>query len=559
MERIQTKKTACSPELKVNNFERITRWMRWYVICGVVLLFPFDPSRVYYLYGLAFVAILFNVSRYFPVFMRSRWYPSTLLMILVDNIFLAALIALTGDVVTLFTGFLAYTIITASYRYKLTGTLVVVASQLIWLYVAHSQSWFTPVHFELWRTIALAAAVLAGIGIFVERLTRLERQERDVLERLSEDLEAGQKHLVTLLDSLNDAIFVVDGDGKIQDFNTAAVSLCNEDDDLQGKSFMDALQLRPHVNQDAEPHNLLKEVGPQHRRDLSVKDANGAVTDLDITVKPVDLEGRKTTDFIIVCKDITKERSLDEQRNEFISVVSHELRTPISIMEAALSLVQFKKDKLDEQTGALVVQAHTQSVFLGSLVKDLATIAHANNDNLPVQFEQIDATVLLQQMANDFKASATQKGIEIDVLIEEKTPLILSTKSHIREILQNYITNAIKYSKEGRVVLRAEASKSGGVILSVKDGGIGITPDDQKHLFKKFFRSEDTRTRERGGTGLGLYLCMEIAQRLNGKVWCESELNKGSTFFLEIPPVSHLRRDQKQAVKTEVANLVAGV
>jgi PAS domain S-box-containing protein len=397
------------------------------------------------------------------------------------------------------------------------------------------------------------------VGVFVERLSRIERLEKDRLQKMSHELEAGHKHLQTLVNSLNDAIFVVDEHGRVSDYNDAASDLCDFRGEMRTKPFEKVLVLKPHVNLDAKPVNLLKNNDPQHRRDLSVQDRNSAVTDLEITVQPVQLEGKKTTDFIVVCKDITKERSFEEERSEFISVASHELRTPVTIMEAALSTALIAKDKLDESTRTVIEQAHTHSLYLASIVKDLSLLAHASNDNLPMTFERIDPAKLLTQIAHDFEGQAKQKGLMLKVGIADGLPVVLSTENHIREILQNYVTNAIKYSPSGTIDIGVTASKHDGLIFSVKDNGIGIASADLKHLFTKFFRSEDYRTQQTNGTGLGLYLCKELAQRLNGKVWCESELNKGSTFFLEVPPVSHLRRDQGNVVKAEVANLVEGI
>jgi PAS domain S-box-containing protein len=539
-----------------SDFEVITRRMRWLAIFTLVFCFPFDPPRTYFAYGLAAIAIVYNLTRYSPWFLRYKWYRSPISMIITDTLFVGILILLLGTVATPFSVYLVYPIVTAAYRYKLQGTLILVILQLVWTWVMISGEWYSPLHLSGLQLAGASASVLIGLGIYVERLSHFVRAERDELELLSRAWDAQRKHLLTLVDSLQDAIFVVDAHGKVLVCNAAAEGLSNVPGDIQGKLFADVLKLYPHVNTDAKQANVLKGAEPQHRRDLCVVSDHGAVTDLDVNVQPVRLEGSNTTDFVIVCRDITKERSFDEQRSEFISVISHELRTPISIMEAALSIAELNSTKLDKETRALVEQAHQHSLYLGNIVKDLSMIAEANNDNLPVTFEEINPAELLNQLANDFKASAEQKGLQLRVEVGENLPELLSTKNHILEILQNYTTNAIKYSPSGTVVLRAEASKKGGIIFSVQDNGIGISASDQNHLFKKFFRSEDFRTRETGGTGLGLYLCMQLALRLSGKVWCQSELNQGSTFYLEIPPVSQLRRDQKEVVQAEVATLM---
>jgi len=129
---------------------------------------------------------------------------------------------------------------------------------------------------------------------------------------------------------------------------------------------------------------------------------------------------------------------------------------------------------------------------------------------------------ILAECIKDFEAQAQQKGIVLKKALEPGIGTVLSTQAHILEILQNYLTNALKYSQQGTITLKAESAKHGGIVFSVTDEGIGISPHDQKLLFTKFFRAEDYRTRATGGTGLGLYLCMELAQRLGGKLWCKS-------------------------------------
>lgn len=547
------------PSTIVNDYELITRRMRWLAIFTIFICFPFEAPRTFLVYGLTAMAFLYNISRYMPFFMRSKPYASPLSMLLVDTTFILVLIGMIGSFNTPFSVFLVFPIISAAYRYRLQGTLIVVGGQLLIISTVLTHHWFRPLVVGNVQSGLATAALMVGLGIFVERLTRMEHAEKDKLSNLSHEIEAERKHLMTLVNSLTDAIFVVSGSGKVIDCNAAAETISNTTGNLKNTYFKDIIDLHPRVNFDSKPVDLLSTKEPQRRRDLSIKDENGAVTDLDVSVQPVVLEGSNTTDFIIVCKDITKERTIEEERTEFISVASHELRTPITIMEAALSAALLSKDKLDEQTLLVLQEAHRHCLYLSNIVKDLSLMAHASNDNLPIELTNIDSGTLLRQMIHDFEGQAKQKNLKIEVRIAEGTPTVLSTENHIREIMQNYITNALKYSNEGTIVVGAKPSKRGGVVLSVKDTGIGISPADQKHLFTKFFRSEDYRTRQTGGTGLGLYLCRELAQRLSGKVWCESKLNEGSTFYLEVPPVSYLKRDQGEVVKAEVANLVEGI
>lgn len=549
-------------KLTFSDYEIVTRNLRWLIIVTMLICFPYGSERAILVYILASAAMLFNFSRYVPLFMRSKRYSSPLTGHVADNILVAALLGLVGGVATPFTGFLLFITVAAAYMFRIRGVLIAVGLQMAWLTtILINNQIFQPAVLDNLSSGIASVSVLIGLAIFVERLTRVQHDEKEGLKQLTTELEKESKHLLALVNSLSDAIFVVDTHGIIRQCNTAAQALSPSASNLVNEPFADVMPLRGRVHAKDSLVNLLQESQqPQRRRDLCIEDDNGAITDLDITVQPIRIDVSQTTDFIVVCKDITKERSLDEQRNEFISVASHELKTPIAIMEAALSVLLLAKEKYDPQTLKLIDQAHTHSIFLGSIVKDLSILAEANNDNLPIQLSQVDIKQLLPQIASDFETMAKEKGLKVKAVIEEGTPTVLTTENYIREILQNYMTNALKYTPEGgRVTLRAELSKRGGVLFSVLDTGIGISPSDQKHLFSKFFRSEDFRTRQTGGTGLGLYLCMEIAQRLNAKLWCESELNKGSIFYLEVPPMSQLKRDQGEVVKAEVANLVEGI
>jgi signal transduction histidine kinase len=295
---------------------------------------------------------------------------------------------------------------------------------------------------------------------------------------------------------------------------------------------------------------------PQHRRDLQYTAADGTTVDLDLSVTPVQIGTSKNSDFIVVGRDITKERSLDRQREEFIEVASHELKTPLAIMEVALSTALIGKADFKPQAAELIEQAHRNTLYLSNLVRDLTTLSEAQNDSLPISLKPVDAAAVLRQLGIDFQPQAKAKGLPLQVVVKPNTPGVLSTEHYIREVLQNYLNNALKYTEKGHITLSAAPTGHGGVRFGVSDTGYGISAANQQHLFTKFFRAEDYRTRETGGTGLGLYLCLEIAGRLNAKVWCESKLGEGSTFYLEVPPFSQLKQDHGKVVEAQVSNLV---
>jgi signal transduction histidine kinase len=140
---------------------------------------------------------------------------------------------------------------------------------------------------------------------------------------------------------------------------------------------------------------------------------------------------------------------------------------------------------------------------------------------------------LINSLYNDYKDKAQQKGLELIVNAGE-VPKIYGSRLYTREILQNFITNAIKYTQHGSINLTAN-SNGDSVDMSVSDSGIGISAEEQARLFSKFFRSEDSRVRETSGTGLGLYVTAKLAKLISGRLKVISEINKGSTFVLTVP------------------------
>ncbi len=540
-------------------YEHITRLARWLVILIVVVTFPMAYSKAPIVYlGLAIVSA-YNLTRYIPALMRIPALASPIGGLIVDNLLVGGIIYLVGSISTPYGGLLIINIIVAIYRTGTRGLVTVIAFQSLILLGA---AMFNPGNSEPLPLSALSVALAAIgeiglIGFLIGSFTHRQRaRERDLVE-VSGMMEAEQERLATLISSLPDAILVLDEKSRLLLANGVAQELMGNPPQWKDKELDKFLLLRPRTKPTAKPVNILEAgTNAQHRRDLFLTKADKTTVDLDLSVTPVRMASGGKSNYIVVGRDITKERSLDRQREEFIAVASHELRTPLAIVEVALSTALLDKKTLPSRSSDLMEQAYRNVVFLAALVKDLTTLSEAQNDNLPISLKPVDATALLRQLGIDFQQRAEAKKLPLQIVVAPDTPSILSTEHYIHEVLQNYLTNALKYTEKGHITLLAKPSQSGGVRFGVSDTGEGISATDQQHLFTKFFRAEDYKTRATGGTGLGLYLCLELAQRLNAKVWCESKEGEGSTFYLEVPPFSQLRQDHGKVVEAQVSSLV---
>jgi signal transduction histidine kinase len=539
----------------ISILERTTRLIRWLSIVTVLVTFPQDAPQVGYVYALLGVLSVYNITRYISPLYSFRAFRSPLLSLAVDSMFAGLLVALVGDISTPYSAFFVFMIVIAAYLYQMAGVVIVALIEAVILLEVVFNDIFAKVALGTPQTLIVTLFALMVFGFLISRLTMGDRKEKATLEKLRKKSEQDRSRLLTLVNNLNTAIIVTNHKGRIIQHNDAARILVGSTHSLDTKQLSEVMPLYRRADPKKRPIDAIKDAKLQHRRDLSITLPDDTTIDVDISITPVSVAD-KVGEFIIVAEDISRERSLDQQRTSFISVASHELRTPLAILEASLQTILTTVKDLKPQVRGLIQQAHNNTVHLAEIVNDLTVLAEAHNDNIPVNLGRVNPNQILTQCVADFAASAQQKGIVLKKIIEPKVPPIISTEHYIREILQNFITNALKYSEQGTITLRAALAQNGGVLFSVEDQGIGIAPGDQKMIFRKFFRAENYLTQSTGGTGLGLYLCMEVAERLGARIWFKSSPGKGSTFYLEVPPQSNLRRDEGEVIEAQVASLV---
>jgi PAS domain S-box-containing protein len=348
------------------------------------------------------------------------------------------------------------------------------------------------------------------------------------------------ERLISLINSMADAVVATDENQVVAVYNGAALNILDLNSELKGKRLKSLIKLVDKNNQTIKIEELVAKTTTQFTtRDLLLEYPNGESINLYLSVAPVHLGYGVTGQrgHVLLMRDITREKSLEEERDEFISVVSHELRTPIAIAEGNISNTQFiveRDNKATDQIKESLKAAYDQIIFLSGMINDLATLSRAERGKLNVEVESINAVDLLKDLEQNYAPQAKAKGLKLSIETDPELQLLQSSKLYTREILQNFITNAIKYTEKGSVTINAHA-KPGGILFEISDTGIGISKADKEKVFEKFFRSEDFRTRQNNGTGLGLYVAQKLAKLIHAEIKMESELNKGSTFSIFIP------------------------
>lgn len=387
----------------------------------------------------------------------------------------------------------------------------------------------------------VALVSLAATGIALLNINRAQSVDRQELARSHAQEKLQRDRILAIVNNLADAVLSVDKNGVIKVYNAAALSLLDTNDSLNGHHIDTVLPLEERDGSALQVSDILKTLSSSSvRDDVWYRLDEAEAVRLELTVSPIRKAFRNKTanqeGYILILRDITKIKSLEEERDEFISVVSHELRTPVTVAEGSLSNLKImlerddiSKDKMNEA----VDMAHQQTVYLARMINDLSALSRAER-GVADEAEIIDVGELIGDMFATYQPEASSKGLVLNIDTSARLTKVKVSRLYLEELLQNFITNAIKYTKEGSVTICAR-ERSGNIHFAVKDTGIGISRADQKKVFEKFYRSEDYRTRETGGTGLGLYVVTKLAKKLNTRVELTSRLNHGSSFSFSLP------------------------
>ena len=347
------------------------------------------------------------------------------------------------------------------------------------------------------------------------------------------------QRLKTLINSMADAVITVDEQIRIATYNAATLNLLDVNNITPGVKLDNIFRPVDKNNQPIDIDDVVRNTKlPTSNRDYRLKYSDGSIISLYTSIAPVRLSYGQSGSkgFVLLLRDITREKSLEEERDEFISVVSHELRTPIAITEGNIGNAEF----IVEKTGDLkkvkqaLKEAHSQTLFLADMINDLSTLSRAERGILTVDVESINVVDLVNEITKNYLPDCKAKGLKLKVELDAHLEILESSKLYVKEILQNFMTNAVKYTQEGHITISAKPIEK-GVRFEVSDTGIGISKSDQERIFDKFFRSEDYRTRQSNGTGLGLYVTMKLTRLIHADIELKSALNKGSTFTVSVP------------------------
>ncbi len=426
--------------------------------------------------------------------------------------------------------------------YGKRGATISLLSQIIMVSVAYVINQPSP-DFTTFAYFFAVIATLVALSLFLSNIISAANVKIEELSVTSTEVKVEHLRINSLINSMGDGVIVADATGKIVNYNGAVLDLIDTNESIGGQPLSKYLKL---TDKEGQKVDLVADT-KKHRRTINRDDLILSLSKDDkiylyVNISPIRVGYGSGSEqgYTLILRDITSQKSLEEERDEFISVVSHELRTPIAITEGKISnaMLTSKNTKADKKISKSLEEAHNQILFLAAMINDLSTLARADRGALDMEISLIEPAELMREIQSNYKIEAQQKKLKLTIKTAKDLPSIDNSKLYIQEILQNFVTNSLKYTQKGMVSISAQKGvQSGTVVFSVKDSGIGISTSDRKKLFDKFFRSEDYRTRESSGTGLGLHITQKLAIKVGGKIEVKSKLNSGSTFTLTVGSV----------------------
>ena len=363
-----------------------------------------------------------------------------------------------------------------------------------------------------------------------------------------------------VLSAISDGVMALDSSGNIRIINSSAEKILGwSSGDSSNLSFESVFILVDKdgrvFEQESNPiRRALLSFETFSSRELSLKTQSGKTFPISLQINAID---EQRSGLVVVFRNITKEIEENRQQTEFISTASHEMRTPVASIEGYLGLsLNPATATIDDRAREFLEKAYDNTRHLGQLFQDLLDISKSEDGRLKNEPVVIDAVEFSRKIWDGLREKAAAKNLDFVFDLDSKksgekilTPVyyVHSDRDHLHEVLDNLFENAIKYTPSGRVSVNVSGDNE-NVRISVTDSGIGIPAEDIPHLFQKFYRVDNTETREIGGTGLGLYLSRRLVESMGGKLLLESEYKKGSTFTVQLP---RLTREQADSLKSQ--------
>lgn len=377
--------------------------------------------------------------------------------------------------------------------------------------------------------ISLPASPIAELSSLIRRFGLMAQALHQFKQTNVEALVNGQQRLQALLDSIDDGLLIIDRQGRLEHANPVAQRQLAWESEHLGSTLGQALGY-PELDEAAQ--QVLDDKPLSGPPEDLVIEADGERRLLSWRLSPVNHHDGRISGAVMVLHDVTDQRTFERVRNEFVLRASHELRTPVTGMQMAFSLLRERTHYPDNSREAdLFSTVHEEMQRLVTLINDLLNFSRYQSGQQKLEREPCNPIELLEQARQRFQAVATQNDIAITLELQEPLPSLLLDRQQMERVLDNLLSNALRHTPDGGEIRLLARHHGERVILSVEDNGEGIPYSQQARIFEPFVQIG----RRRGGAGLGLALCKEIAQLHGGRIGVHSRIGHGTIFYIALP------------------------
>lgn len=362
---------------------------------------------------------------------------------------------------------------------------------------------------------------------------------KNAVENLETDksiLSSEKNKLSMILSSIIDGIVAIDGQKNVVLVNKAFEQMCGfTQPELAGKPI-DQLVHMFSDKTEIDPKTYCETTFVQS---LTMIGKNGKQVKINLVSSPI-AEGVQTNlSCILILHDLTHDEDLEKMKLDFVSMASHELKTPLTAIKGYLSVfMEENKTRVPPDEMELLERAEDSVTQLYLLVENLLNVNRIERDQMEVKIDSIDYYAILEKAILDLQNQAKQKNITLTLDSPSDLPKVMADPLRVVEIINNLVSNAIHYTNPNGSVTVSIKVNPEEIITCVEDTGVGIPKEALPHLFSKFFRVSSNLLSAEKGTGLGLYISKSIVEKLGGRIWVESETNKGSKFYFSLPIAS---------------------
>jgi len=370
------------------------------------------------------------------------------------------------------------------------------------------------------------------LGSLSKAIGEMGIQLRNKIEEISKEKD----YLQTILKGMMEGVLVVDGRGRILMVNDALRNLLSFSSDVADKMPLEVIR---NAELEAAITSVVRE-GKNKVLELNVTVPGGRILEVNVvgilpSSNSTGTDGEGIRGAIAVFHDITRLKELEIIRQDFVANVSHELRTPLTTIKGyAETLLEgaLKEDVAFQFVQ--VIKRHTDR--LTKIVEDLLMLSKIESKEFQLKIEFISLPDFINDVIDFVKEAAEKKEISISQSKITPSQAVGADRNYLEQIFINLLDNAIKYTHEGgKVTISAIEKDKREIQFSIEDDGMGIPREDIPRIFERFYRVDKGRSQELGGTGLGLSIVKHLVQAHGGRVWVESQLGEGSTFYFTLP------------------------